>query len=126
MRLRTIVLASVLVIAAGCSGEDRPTTEAWTGVWMDAVSVVEGGTTGGELPSTEVCEATLAGVRMAAIDLKPTPDPVLDETVVSWIEAAESVFFECGPADVFTNDIAELSRLQAEIDRVLEIDSSGG
>ena len=64
----------------------------------------------------------LGDIRAALPGLRPAPNDVLEDAVVSWAEFGESVFFECplvrGEHAGWDAAILELQRLRAEIDAI--------
>ena len=120
-------LAGVLITACGA---DRPSVDDWQSGWESIVASIPGeaSVSAGELPPS-VCSETLVFLRAHRSTVLPTPDLAIDEAVTSWIEIAEAAFFECPPHnDQFTDfagAYAELSRLEAEIQLVLELDRAG-
>ncbi len=122
----TALLAVIIFVGSSCS-EARPTVAEWEPVW-DRVTVAlpsEAAIGIGD-PSLPVCTETLAYLRNNRADLFPTPDLAIDDAVTQWIEIAEEAFFECPPRSgqigSFAEAFAELDRLQAEIELVLEMD----
>jgi hypothetical protein len=117
-----VVLAALVLV--GC-GNDRPSSEDWRPDWqriVDAVpelAMVEGPET------TAVCGDTLAFLRGNRADLLPAPDLAIDDAVTIWFEIAEDTFFDCPPQNEqvgsFAEAYAEMGRLEAEIDVVLEM-----
>lgn len=124
MRNRIVVVVLAALALVGC-GNDRPSSEDWQPDWqriVDAVpelAVLEGSDT------TTVCGDTLAFLRGNRADLLPAPDLAIDDAVTIWFEIAEDAFFDCPPQNEqvgsFAEAYAEMSRLEAEIDVVLEM-----
>ena len=76
-----------------------------------------------------MCGETLVFLKSNRAGLFPTPDLAIDGVVTAWVEIAEDAFFECPPSNSqigdFAEAYAELSRLAAEIELVLDIDRAG-
>lgn len=127
MMRRAALPALVFVVLAACGGVDRPTLDTWLSRWDAIRTTVATATASPGTPPEATCEQVLGELREAAVTLKPTPDPVLDDTITLWLESAESTFFECqqpsGDLDPFGDGLAELERLEAEIAAVVEIDT---
>ena len=119
-----VALAGVLTSACGA---DRPSVVDWQSGWADIVASIpdETSVSAGELPLS-VCSETLVFLRAHRSTLLPTPDLAIDDAVTSWIEIAEDMFFECPPHNDqfkdFAGAYAELDRLEAEIELVLDLD----
>ena len=127
LRWRTAVVVALVTLSAAACGADRPAVETWQGSWDRISSGIPDASLLTE-PATleDVCAETLVFLRTNRADLIPTPDLAIDDVVTQWIEIAEDAFFECPPrndqiAD-FAEAYAEMSRLEAEIGLVLEID----
>jgi hypothetical protein len=128
-RRRRSVVAGIcgclLVLAAACGGDDRPSDEAWRREWErrqelipDVDAIIDGG--------SDFCGELLGEFRVELTQLLPSPSEVLDEAVQAWIDHADTIAFEC-PSD--RADLAERMRqldlLAAEIDAGLEADAGG-
>ena len=81
----------------------------------------------GDPPDYATCSAALGEIRSESADLLPTPDAAIDPIVREWLRVAEDALFECPPSSAALPDLssvfAELLRLEAEVNVVLEIDS---
>lgn len=128
--LRTPLAVLVVVaglVAASC-GTERPAVDEWQPAWERISSGIPIEAAAVEDPSFEICSETLAFLRSNREDLFPTPDLAIDDTVTDWVEIAEDAFFECPPDNEqigsFAEAFRELTRLQAEIEVVLEMDRS--
>ena len=126
--LRWRIAFVVLVVVAGTAcGSDRPAVDAWEVSWDRISSGIPDESALSELATLEpACTEALVFLRANRAELLPTPDLAIDEVVNTWIEIAEDAFFECPPSNEkiadFAQAYAELSRLESEIDLVLELD----
>lgn len=123
------VLVALVLTVAACSGTTRPSVAEWEPGWMTAVEAMPSLERLGDPPDRDTCSQMLGLLRSSAPEIVPTPDPVLDATVKTWLSVAEDAMYECPPtsAEVPSLNVAydELARLKAEIDVVLEIDLAG-
>ena len=127
---RLVVLALALVLAAAaCSSEPRPTVAAWQPQWEAVQAIIPPQNLLGDPPDTELCNTTHVAVRLEAPKLFPTPDPTIDDALTDWTEIARGMFFECPPDEPdmrgFDQAYAELERFAAEIDAVITLDLQG-
>lgn len=123
---RLIVMATIMLVTTTACGNARPTADEWVPLWTEMLSAIpslERLTAADPKPS---CDEALAAVRDGQSSLKPTPDRAIDDAVNRWVSVAESTFFQCPPE---TEDLAgfegafeELTRLEAEINTVLDLD----
>lgn len=120
-RLMLVVSTMLILGLSACSG-GRPTFAEWLPFWTHTIGSIPGEDFVSSDTSQEVCEQTLADLRIHQGSLLPTPDEAIDATVRDWIDVAEQVFFECPPIGGFSDSFAELRRLEAEIDVVIELD----
>ncbi len=122
-----VVVVIVGLVAASC-GTERPAVDEWQPAWERISSGIPTEAATGEGPSRDDCSETLAFLRNNREELFPTPDLAIDDTVTDWVEIAEDAFFECPPENEqigsFSEAFRELTRLQAEIEVVLEMDRS--
>ena len=128
-RLRTLTLGVTLVIlVAGCGGDDRPSVAEWRPIWVDVIADVPSAEDLGDPPDRGVCSEALGLLRSRSEELSPTPDQAIDGVVTEWIRVAEDLLFECPPSSDRIPDLAfaysEMFRLQAEVDAVLAIDEA--
>ncbi len=124
----SVLLGLVLFLLLGACGEQtRPTVAQWQPKWQAVRASVPEQPAAGDQPEAAMCNETLGTLRTMRPDLSPTPDRAIDEAVREWFQIAEDAFFECpprsGPIESFADAYAELLRLEAEIDLVLELDS---
>lgn len=127
--LRALVLTGLmLALLSACSDDSRPTVAEWEPVWVSVVDTFPSAAELGQPPDHKVCSESLGVLRSTSGDLSPTPDLAIDDVVTDWLRIAENTLYECPPAnqEVPNLDYAygELSRLQAEVDVVLAIDSA--
>ena len=128
---RSLVLAvALMIVGAGCGGEDRPSVAEWRPVWEAVKAEVPSAAELGEPPDRGVCSEALGVVRSMSEDLSPTPDLAIDGVVTEWVRVAEDLLFECPPSSDRIPDLAfaysEMLRLEAEVEAVLAIDVGGG
>lgn len=128
MRSRTIaVLTLTAALAIAACGDGRPTAADWQPTWLRLTEAipVEAALAGDD--AATICSDTLAFLRGNRADLLPSPDLAIDDAVTTWFEIAEDAFFECPPSNEqigsFAEAYAELNRLEAEVDVVLELRS---
>lgn len=111
-------------MSGACGGEERPTVDAWTARWDEAVASIPRRAELGTPPDSEMCNSTLVYLREVRGDLVPTPDRAIDDVVTAWIRLAEDAFYECPPdsTEVPSFDFAyeELETLQAEVAAALD------
>ncbi len=126
LRRHSVILVLVALLVSAC-GSDRPSVDDWQSRW-DRISTSipsEASLDAAESPAA-FCTETLAYLRSNRAELVPTPDPAIDDVVTAWVEIAEDAFFECPPHNDQVGDFAEayaeLNRLAAEIELVLDID----
>jgi hypothetical protein len=127
VRWRTGVIVVLVALVVAACGSDRPTVEVWETSWYRISSGIPDESALSESATLEpVCTETLVFLRVNRAELTPTPDLAIDDVVNAWIEIAEDAFFECPPSNEkiadFAEAYAELSRLEAEIELVLDID----
>ncbi|GMQ93043.1 MAG: hypothetical protein BMS9Abin12_0520 [Acidimicrobiia bacterium] len=124
VRIAALVIVAALLLAACSAG--RPTAEEWQPTWERVLATMPSESAIGENPSQAVCDKTLAFLRSNRVQLFPTPDPVVDDTVRDWIDIAEDAFFECPPRNERVGSFSEayglLRRFQGEIAFVLNMD----
>ena len=124
---RLVLLMALIVVAFSACGADRPAVDDWQASWERISEAIpdEAALSATDSPQS-ICGETLVFLRANRADLLPTPDLAIDEVVTQWIEIAEYAFFECPPhseqIEDFAKAYAEMSRLQAEIELVLDID----
>lgn len=126
-RAAVFALVTLIVLLASSCSEARPSVAEWQPVWDRVTAALPGEETVGIAdPPTATCTETLAFLRENRADLLPTPDLAIDDAVTQWVEIAEEAFFECPPRSgqigSFAEAYAELDRLQAEIELVLDMD----
>lgn len=119
------VAAILLALVLSACSENPPTVDEWLPQWNHAVDSVHSVDPAGSGLTQEECGRLLADLRIHQADLHPTPDEAIEETVRLWVEVAESVFFDCPPAGGFSSGFAELERLEAEVEVVLDMDQTG-
>ncbi len=122
----TALLAVTIFVGSSCS-EARPTVPEWEPVWDRVTAALPNeAAIGIGDPSLPTCTEILAFLRNNRAALLPTPDVAIDDAVTQWVEIAEGAFFECPPHSgqigSFAEAYAELDRLRAEIELVLEMD----
>ncbi len=126
---RLVLLMALIVVALSACGADRPAVDDWQATWERISDAIpdEADLSATDSPQS-ICGETLVFLRANRADLLPTPDLAIDEVATQWIEIAEDAFFECPPRseqiEDFAKAYAEMSRLQAEIELVLDIDRS--
>jgi hypothetical protein len=122
-----VLLVTLVVLCAGCSGSGRPATDEWLPEWAAAVSTVPDEVDLGDNPTRDTCNEILGSLREAQPTVEPTPYEVLDSPVRGWFEVAQAMFFECPPRqeglDGFHEGYAQLSVLEAEVSAVLVAES---
>lgn len=123
--LRAVGAAVALAVVASCA-PDRPAMDDWAVRFARVVDALPAEQDMVQDPSRTVCNETLGFLRSNRADLTPTPDLSVDDAVETWINIAESAFFECPPSsgeiDGFAEAYRELDRLEAEIDAALGTD----
>lgn len=127
--LRALALTGLmLTLLAACSDDSRPSVSEWQPTWEAVVDAFPSAAELGQPPDHTVCSQALGVLRSTSGDLTPTPDLAIDDVVTDWVRIAENTLFECPPANQEVPDLeyayGELSRLQAEVDVVLDIDSA--
>jgi hypothetical protein len=128
--LRFVVLiAAMVLVAAACSDESRPSVADWQPRWESVQAIIPAPELLGNPPDAELCNTTHVAVRLEAPKLFPTPDPTIDDALTDWTEVARGMFFECPPDEPgmrgFDEAYAELERFAAEIDAVIALDLQG-
>lgn len=99
------------MIVFACGSVSRPDTADWIPTWEAAKAALPD-IAAGE-PDGETCSIALVRLREIAPDLRPTPEPSIDETVDRWLVIAEETMFEC-PAD--TGDFNSFDLAYTELD----------
>lgn len=122
-----VVLVLAVVFVSGC-GSDRPSVDDWQTTWdRISSSIPDEASIPADNPQS-VCGEALVFLRSNRSELHPTPDLAIDDVVTAWVEIAEDAFFECPPSNNQVSDFAaayaEMRRLEAEIELVLDIDRS--
>lgn len=127
MSIRKIAtVAALLAVFLTSCGDGRPSSEEWRPDWQQVLAAVpdEASLVGAD-STVAICGETLAFLRSNRADLLPAPDLAIDDAVTRWFEIAEDAFFECPPhnnqAGSFAEAYAEMRRLEAEIDLVLDL-----
>lgn len=114
----------LLVTAAACGGDDRPTDAAWAAEWEREQLVTP---TADEIleADQDTCDELVSRLRELLPRLTPTPTEALDAAVEAWGDHLESLAFDCpdDPAEV-ERRLDELAVLRAEIDAGLAADGS--
>ncbi len=123
-----LVSALVAIGISACNPSGRPTIAQWQPKWIEATEVIPAQSEIGTAPDPAVCESTIAALRTRSVDLLPTPDVAIDDSVRNWLEIAEDAFFDCPPRgdsgiSSFDDAYAEMDRLASEIDLVLKTGS---
>ncbi len=113
MRLGIILLLVGLTVAACTS--NRPSVSEWESDWHAAVGLIPDESFLDDDP-TEACQEVLVSLREQKETLFPAPDELVAASVRQWLEAAEGTFFDCPPADGFSDAFARLDELEAEVD----------
>lgn len=115
--LATCSIVGLFLVASACGGDARPTWEVWDLTWATAQSAVPSASALVESGEDGLCAAGLAQLRGIREELIPTPEPVLDESVSEWLEAAEAAFFACPPIgdDDYSAFFGELDQLEGAI-----------
>lgn len=125
LRALTITVL-LLVLLSACSDDSRPSVAEWEPAWVAVVDAFPSAAELGQPPDHVVCSQSLGVLRSTSGDLSPTPDLAIDDVVADWVRIAENTLFECPPANQEVPDLdyayGELSRLQAEVAVVLDID----
>ena len=119
-------VALLLTVVSAC-GSNRPAVDDWQSSWVQISASIPGEASLAASDSVQtVCADTLVFLRSNRSELFPTPDLAIDGVVTAWIEIAEDAFFECPPSSEqigdFAEAYAEMSRLEAEIELVLDMD----
>lgn len=118
---------ALVLLVAGCAGDSRPTPEEWQPLWQVVTSLMPTAEDLGDPPDRATCSTALGEMRSVSADLFPTPDAAIEPIVREWVRVAEDALFECPPSSAALPDLssafAELLRLEAEVNVVLEIDS---
>ncbi|MDH3517829.1 MAG: hypothetical protein OEM66_02770 [Acidimicrobiia bacterium] len=125
IRATATLLALVLGVAA-CADLTRPSIGDWSAQWVSAVAGIPSRSELGDPPSRQLCDDAVGFLRSAEEELIPTPDAAIDGVVEEWLAVSKDAFFECPPTSPavpdFASAYAELARLQAEVEVVLEMD----
>lgn len=126
MRLRNAIAGTLcLALLLAACGDDRPSSEDWRPDWQRVVAAVPDEAVIVADNTETLCGETLAFLRGNRADLLPAPDLAIDDAVNTWFEIAEDAFFECPPRNEqmgsFAEAYAEMNRLEAEIDLVLDL-----
>ena len=114
--MTTILIA---LSAVACSGSPRTVEEWEASIWVPVSIDVPAP----EDATSEVCETSLVKIREQIQSNSVAPDPELQEAFEKWLEAAQSLTFECASdAEDFSyaESYAEVERLSEQIDRILE------
>lgn len=127
--LRVLALTGLmLALLVACSDDSRPSVAEWEPVWASVVDAFPSAAELGQPPDHKVCSQSLGVLRSTSGDLFPTPDLAIDDVVTDWVRIAENMLFECPPANQEVPSLeyayGELSRLQAEVAVVLDMDSA--
>jgi hypothetical protein len=123
---RVIVWIVLAAIALTACGSDRPSVAEWQPTWERITATIPDEEAVADGLSVATCGEALAFLRSNRSELTPTPDLAIDDVVTAWIEIAEDAFFECPPDNEqirdFSEAYAEMLRLEAEVELVLEMD----
>lgn len=122
-----LAIALLLSLLTGaCTSTVRPELLAWEDTWATARAVVPTIEVLRGEDTSDVCNRALGRLRELREELLPTPDEVLDVTVDEWLGVAEGMLFECPPVNDpdYSTSFATLSRIEAEIALVIDIDES--
>ncbi len=111
---RGITLLALVILVAAC-GSARPTVSEWENDWNAIVALIPDESSLSGDPG-EICESTLVLLRENTETLFPAPDDLIADSARQWLEVAEGMFFECPPADGFSDSYDQLDVLEAEID----------
>lgn len=121
LRRLALLLATALLtsVFAACS-DTPPTVAEWeANVWLPVSSDVP---FPGEA-TAEVCQASLVQIREEIESNSVAPDPELQAAFEKWLEAAQSLTFECASSAEdfsYSDSYAEVERLGEQIGRILE------
>ena len=113
-----LVIATLVLLAAGCGGGSRPTMLTWQPDWETAVShslPVDGSSV-----AQADCAEILAAASAARAQLDPTPDRALDNPINQWIVLAESVGADCLDHPDIVGATSTLHDLEASIDETIQ------
>ncbi len=111
-------LAVALVLFAACAS-NRPPVDAWVEEqWKPLVQMVPEPADA----SPPVCDEALGDLREGAPGLSPAPSEELREAAAGWLNAAESLMFECAsdPDVDYTAQHERVLLRQAEVEALLE------
>jgi transcription initiation factor IIE alpha subunit len=114
--MSTILIA---LLAVACSDSPRTVEEWETSIWLPVSTDVPAP----EDATPEVCQTSLVKIREQIQSNSVAPDPELQEAFEKWLEAAQSLTFECASnAEDFSyvDNYAEVERLSEQIGRILE------
>jgi len=125
---RTARRGALLVIAcsllfSGCSRDERPDAATWLPAWEAMTSVVPAQGDLGDPPDEDLCQDTLASLRVQNEGILPSPSVTVDDLVTEWIAVAEAAFFDCPPEgediNSFNDAYEELDRIEQSVDTAL-------
>lgn len=124
MKHHTLLAATILAfLLATTSCSQNLSLDEWESVWQETNAALPALSDVDIADPLEVCSAALGSVRQAASDLIDAPNDDLAEAFLRWSDFAESVYFNCPPADGvhagFAASYEEMERLSAEIEALL-------
>ena len=121
-----MLLVVLALLQGACADQSRPSVASWQAQWDEVVASIPEEAAVGEAPSNDLCTEVLTTLRELRPPLTPTPDLAIDDAVQEWFQIAEDAFFECPPRSELISSFAdayrEMSRLEAEINLVLDLD----
>lgn len=114
-RFGHLAVTALLCCAVTACDSDRPARSDWADDWQSARTLVP---TAAELDAggQPLCDELVGAMRQQFAELDPPPFESLDDVVVSWVESAESLAFDCPRGDERGRRLTELETLAAEID----------
>lgn len=121
---RGFVFAILIVLAlTACSRGERPDAASWLPQWSAIVGVIPSQADLGDPPSEDLCQTTLADIRIQDEDLLPSPSVTVDDLASEWVAIAEAAFFDCPPEgediDSFSDAYEEMQRIEDSVDAAL-------
>ncbi len=119
---------ATLLGGLACDSPGRPTVSQWQAEWNEVLAITANGEDGDEARSVARCNSFAKGARQARTSLSPTPDAVLDEAVIQWMQRAEWLGSNCpashGDYEEQSVALRELRILEAEIHAGLQAAAS--
>jgi hypothetical protein len=125
--VRVLSIALIAVALASCSS--KLSTAEWETEWnglLGDLPTLDAVTGASDAALSEICTEALGTLRTAAVDLMRAPEPDLERTALTYVDFAESVFFECpirtGDHTGFEAGFEEMDRLQTAVEAILDFD----